>query len=576
MRRKPREWLVSDFETATDITDLTYVWAWAVCDPMADYHVDMGTSIKTWVDYVADHPAIYYFHNLAFDGSFILDYILKNGFTFIDAKPKNDKEFTCLIDDMGKFYSIDMNINGNIITLYDSLKKIPLKVKEIATTYKLPEPKGEIDYSLHRDEGGVLDPVDADYIRRDVQIVARALYIQIEEQGMRKLTQSGDALASYKDTIGGEKSFRKLFPQLNNILDAHIRQAYRGGVCIVDPRFKGRAVGPGISVDYNSMYPSQLLAHKYPVGVPSYFEGRYNDDTSSHVHIQRLTCTFDLRPQGTPCVQLKSSGLFGAHEYVRTCPEPVQLTMTDVDLALMMRQYNVDVLSWDGGWSFEAYNNLFTDYINYWKNIKETSKGGMRQLAKWMLNKLYGKYGSSPGNTRKKPVLDGDVLSFEPIQGEPRQTVYLPVAVWTTAYSREALFAGIDANRKRFVYCDTDSMHLLGTEDPAGIPLHDTHFNHWKVEGDFLKARHLHAKAYMWYFHKAGSHVYDWQCVCAGATENIRHNIRWDEFFEGYRNYDVLPNGEKVIRPGMGKLRPERVSGGIILKDGYWSIKRLE
>ena len=248
-----------------------------------------------------------------------------------------------------------------------------------------------------------------------------------------------------------------------------------------------------------------------------------------------------------------------------------------VDLAIMMRQYDVDVLSWDGGWMFSAYEHMFDEYINYWKNIKETSKGGMRQLAKWMLNKLYGKFGSSPENVIKRPSLTEDgVLTFEAIQGAPRNLVYLPVAVWTTAYARQALFDAIDTNRSRFVYCDTDSMHLLGTQDPAGIKLHDTHFCAWKVEGDFLKARHLHAKAYMWYFHKSKSPTYGWQCVCAGATENIRRGMAWEDFYEGYRNYIVLPNGEKVIRPGMGKMRPERVPGGVILKDGFWSIKRLE
>lgn len=577
MRRDKRQWLVSDFETATDDPSRTYVWAWAVCDPMADWHVEMGTSIRTWLEYVADHTAIYYFHNLAFDGSFILDYILKHEFTFVETSPKHDGEFTCLIDDLGKFYSIDIMLKGNLVTFYDSLKKIPLKVEEIATTFNLPEPKGKIDYSLHRDEGGVLDPVDADYIRRDVEIVARALHVQIEQQGMRKLTQSGDALASYKDTLGGDKHFRLLFPTLNPILDANIRQAYRGGVCLVEPKYKSRVVGPGISVDYNSMYPSQLISHAFPVGVPEYFEGRYSPDAAHPLYIQRLTCTFDLKPHGVPCVQLKASGLFGAHEYVRHCPEPVSISLTNVDLEIMMRQYDVDVLSWDGGFMFSAYEHLFDEYINYWKNIKETSKGGMRQLAKWMLNKLYGKFGSSPENVIKRPSLtEGGVLTFEAIQGAPRNLVYLPVAVWTTAYARKALFDAIDANRGRFIYCDTDSMHLLGTQDPAGIALHDSHFCAWKVEGDFLKARHLHAKAYMWYFHKSKSPTYNWQCVCAGATENIRRGMAWEDFYEGYRNYDVLPNGEKVIRPGMGKMRPERVPGGVILKDGFWSIKRLE
>ena len=45
---------------------------------------------------------VLYFHNLSFDGSFILSYLLKEGFVYTDCKKKREmkhKTFKCLISD---------------------------------------------------------------------------------------------------------------------------------------------------------------------------------------------------------------------------------------------------------------------------------------------------------------------------------------------------------------------------------------------------------------------------------------------------------------------------------------------
>src|SRR5699024_11284871 len=93
---------VSDFETTTDPDDCR-VWAWAVCN-VDDYdHIEIGNSIESFISWCSGRNSVVYFHNLAFDGSFILDYILRDGFVHVDGRPRSGA-FSTLISDTGKFY----------------------------------------------------------------------------------------------------------------------------------------------------------------------------------------------------------------------------------------------------------------------------------------------------------------------------------------------------------------------------------------------------------------------------------------------------------------------------------------
>ena len=557
--------ICADFETCDDrlltggLPTKVRVWAWAACD-VDTLDTTFGCDIASFIEHLSTVKGTYYFHNLAFDGTHIIDYLLKHGFRYVHDKKQLEAEtFTALISKQGKFYSMRIRFRaGHDVEIRDSLKKLPMSVRALAQTFNLPEGKGEIDYRLWRGPGYVMTEEERDYIRRDVQIVAQALKTQLDD-GYTKLTIGSDCMAFYKETVG--KNFDRWFPTLNIIQDDAIRLSYKGGYVRVNPELKGIDIWGGISVDYNSMYPSQMLLKPFPYGRPKYFTGEYAPNEKYPLYVQKLTCSFNLLPGHFPTVQLRKGGFYGIHEYAEDSRGPVTLTLTSVDLALLFLNYDVDVLRWEGGYMFRAMTGMFADYIAFWRDVKEHSTGGLRYLAKLFLNNLYGKYGTNPDCTGKYPVLEGDCVKLVTGKPEQREPVYVPVACFATAYARDELIRAALANRDRFIYCDTDSLHLVGTEKPAGIPLDDNKFGCWKVEGNFTRARHEGPKRYIW---DLNGKI---EVKCAGMPDNIKEHMTFDNFHVGYANYD-----KSGIKPGQGKLKPLLVPGGRTLVDSPYRL----
>lgn len=558
--------VTADFETTTDLEDCR-VWAWAVCDVLNIEDVCTGNTMQSFMRFLSrGNVTEAYFHNLGFDGKFIIDYLLRCGYEHSTERFPRREEFTTLISSKGKFYQIAVRFaNGVNVVFKDSLKLFPMPVRAIAKTFGLPIAKGDLDYRTPREVGHVLTDEEISYIKRDVQIVAYAL-AQNLEQNMDKMTIGANAMSFFKQQFG-KKAFKAYFPTITLEADADIRKAYRGGYTYVEPKYAGVKVGRGISVDYNSMYPSVMKKYPYPVGTPVMFHGRYENDEEHPLYVQRMVCEFHLKPEGLPMIQLKG-GWYGMHEYVRETVEPVVITVTSVDWEIMQRMYDVDVLSWEGGYKFAAREHLFDEYIDYWGHVKETSVGGMRMLAKLMLNNLYGKFATNPDVTAKIPVLGGDdePVSYVLDDPEMRDPVYLPVGAFCTAYARRELMFAILDNRERFVYCDTDSMHLLGTEPPANIPIDDKKLMHWKVEGEFAHAKHLRTKAYVWDLNG------EFSVTCAGMPDSVKALVTWDNFEYGFSNAFEDSDGNLKVCPLFAKLMPKTVRGGVVLVDGVYQL----
>lgn len=577
----------ADFETTTDVSDCR-VWAWAVSYVGESTPAQYGNDIDSFLLYIADHgKCLYWFHNLGFDGKFITDRLLKIGYDWVPENPAAG-EFTTLMSGKGKFYQMRITFySGLTIEIRDSLKVFPMSVRKVAQAFKLPEGKGELDYTAHREKGHELTDIERDYIRRDVEIVAKALDI-FSRQGLDKMTIGSNAFGFFKKQMG-KKRYEHFFPKITLQEDKEIRASYRGGFTYVEPRFADVDVYGGISVDYNSMYPSMLISNRYPVGAPRLFAGRYappgeratrapvsvepdaadrpawND--AVELYIQRLTCAFRLKPDGVPMIQLRNSGFYGDHEYVRETVEPVTISLTCVDMQLLFENYDVDVYDWLGGYAFRTEDGsvLFGDYVDYWGSIKRASKGAMRTLAKLMLNNIYGKFATNPDVTGKRPVLGEDgVVRWELGDPETRDPVYIPVGTFCTAYARRTLIHAIHENRDRFIYCDTDSMHLAGLEDPKGIKLHDTDLCAWKVEGSFTHARHIRAKCYIWDLNG------ELGVTCAGMPDNIKKICTFDNFHIGLTNLDPVTG--KIIE-GTGKLAPVAVPGGVVLEPRVYRLR---
>lgn len=163
-----------DFETTTNVNDCR-VWAWAILEIGGDRYYT-GNNIGSFISKVIDlGKGIYYFHNLKFDGEFILNYLFRSGFEWSMERKLQSGQIGTLITDRGVFYEIRFNVDGVTYTFRDSLKIIPLSVAEMSKAFGLKDEKLEIDYLADREEGHELTKQEQDYIHNDVAIVAGAI-----------------------------------------------------------------------------------------------------------------------------------------------------------------------------------------------------------------------------------------------------------------------------------------------------------------------------------------------------------------------------------------------------------------
>ena len=231
----------ADFETTAQEDDCR-VWAWCYADITEPENCHIGNNILSFMDEIRETGGIYYFHNLKFDGNFILYWLLTNGYKWCNAKKPGIGQFTTLISDMGVWYSISIKMLptktgvSNMVEIRDSLKVIPLPVEEIPKAYGLEESKLSLDYTSFRPIGHQLTEHEKDYIKEDVIIVAKAMDFMIKN-GQKKMTAASNALADFKSRFTS-KEYKKLVPQLNAIADKDIRRSYKGGWTYLNPKYK--------------------------------------------------------------------------------------------------------------------------------------------------------------------------------------------------------------------------------------------------------------------------------------------------------------------------------------------------
>lgn len=544
----------ADFET-TVLVDDCRVWAWGLADvdkPGYD-DVEIGTDIDSFMERISKINSNCYFHNLRFDGAFLLDWLLNNGYVHTIDRRREKGEFSSLISDMGKFYSITVNWhNGYTTEFRDSLKKLPMGIKRVAEAFKLEMSKGDIDYEAPREIGHVLTEEEIDYLKRDVSIIAQAMN-EVIASGMKKLTIGSDALAEYKNIVGS-KLFEKTFPVLHYDVDREIRRAYRGGFTYADDRFKGRIVKSGHVLDVNSLYPSVMNFQLIPYGTPVYGSGFVEPTEQFPLTIFSVTFTAKLKKNHIPCIQIKGTNMFIGTEYLKEIKEPTTLTVTNVDWDLYNDHYDIEVISYHGGWRFRATVGMFDSYISKWSEIKAKETGGKREIAKLHLNSLYGKFASNPNVTSKIPILEDGIVRLRRGDSDTRDPVYTAAGVFITAWARDITIRAAQANYPVFAYADTDSLHLLQDEIPDSLIIHPTDLGAWKHEYNFDAAFYIRPKAYL-ERHADGTYTNR----IAGLPISVSEQLTFDDLVEG-----------RVLH---GKLSPQTVPGGVVLKDVPFELK---
>lgn len=577
----------ADFETNVSETDCR-VWAYALCEIGNPNNFIYGNCIEDFIKFCQNKKQNYvlYFHNLKFDGEYIFSYLLNNGYECIkNKKERKDKTFTTLISDTGQFYSIEIFFETknpkhiNKVTIYDSLKILNFSVEQIAKDFNLPIRKLELDYDTIREVGHELTDHEIEYIKNDVEIMARALKIMFDED-LTKMTIGSDALHNYKSI---NKNFNKYFPVLPYQIDKDIRKSYKGGFTYLNDNYKEKETGAGFVLDVNSLYPSVMMYEKLPFGDPLFFNGQYEKDLLYPLYIQTFSCIFKVKENKIPTIQIKNNLSFIPNEYIKSSDgDIVTLTLTNIDLELFFEHYDVWEITYHSGWKFKGIKGLFTEYINYWStqkiNAKKNKNDALYRISKLMLNSLYGKFGLNPDVRGKYPYLNEDgIVKYGMYEQEQRDGIYIPIASFITSYARKKTITTSQTIKEYtlnkygtdlYVYSDTDSIHLLEIDEKELeniIDIDDYRLGAWKLESKFKRGKYIRQKCYIELGYDDVLNV-----TVAGLPKKLAPLVNFNNFNVGFTTENI---DKKELEKTGKKLTFKHVKGGVLLVDTDFTIK---
>ena len=628
----------------------THVWAAAICKVKKDCKPEDVTVYSSMEDFInscrrLEGLPVVYFHNAAWDLQFVTVTLLRMGFkeslngremtaeekaiydtltdegkAEMDAKIKerlnrrspSDMEFMPLISGDGIWYSLKVRFahNHKCVEFRDSLKLLPFSVDKIARDFKTKAQKlkGSIDYTIQRDKDWVITPTEELYIKNDVLVMSEALAL-IEPMGMLdSLTIGAHCMKDFKTRLGkgnykaGKEIFESLFPAIDIVTDEMMRKSYHGGWCynntngqIIDMRNSS----DNIEVyDVNSLYPSVMYEHDYPIGEPIEFDGKDFSKYANRQYIVHFTCEFIIKPKHLPFIQFKNSR-WKDNEYIKDSEGLVNMYMTRPDFELFLEQYNVYELTILDGWWFKSSKTLFNDYIEAWYEIKKNSSGNkvMRTIAKLHLNNLYGKFAAAILRKSAHPYIDDDGMLRFNIEEETTRGGYIPIGAFCTAYARGVTIRAAQANFDIFNYSDTDSIHLSGKAKGIKVGFE---LGEWENETSADMARFVRQKTYIEHTtHEDGEPIAKpyWNIKACGCPEEAKKRLLYRVTEYVYdEHHEVKPvfhhleydENENIISPrrtddefmarftyGLveaGKMMKRRVVGGVILEEKTFSI----
>lgn len=639
-------YFVADFETTVYEGQIdTQVWAAALVELYRD-DVKIYGNIWDFFDALCAESGnvVCYFHNLKFDGSFLLSHFLvdrgyKNAsewkpeeplenFSFKPKKEMKNGEISYSISDMGQWYRIQVKANSRIIEFRDSLKLLPFSVAQIGKAFKTQHQKLEMEYTGLRYPNCPITEQEREYIANDVLVIKEALEITFS-QGHKKLTIGSCCMAEYKQGIG-QKRYNDLFPDLYKMeisdrycaanAGEYIRKSYRGGWCYLVKGKECKLMNQGCTADVNSLYPSMMSTesgNEYPVGLPEFFSGYIPDIAFSpgHYYFVHLRTRFYLKPGKLPFVQLKNTLRYRGTEMLETSDvkDPktglyfpayrgvdgqikqaiVEMTLTQTDYDLLREHYDlVDCTILDCA-VFKSRIGIFDEYIEKYKQIKITSKGAIRELAKLFLNNLYGKMASSPDSSFKVAYVKADKsLGFFTVEAHEKKPGYIAVGSAITSYARNFTIRAAQKNfngadKPGFVYADTDSIHCdFSAENLHGINVDPVKFCCWKVESYWDTGWFVRQKTYIEHVtHEDGEAIENpyYNVKCAGMPERSKKlflaSVSGEKLDKLSPIEQAFVNEKRTIKDfniGLivpGKLRPTRIRGGVLLIETSYEMR---
>ena len=545
-------------------------------------------------DILARHDNVnreYAFHNLKFDGSYIIPWLFKNGYTVSQDKP-TAKEFSVLVDKMNNWYNLTIQVTTKRrVTLWDSLKLFPTALEYLPNVYGTPTHKlqeGKEFYEFKRPEDHVPTKEELEYFENDLQVPAETLNKHIELYGLRfKKTQASQAFYEF---TGMFPAWKWRFPPLEIKQDEAIRLAYWGGISHV-PKIYRELDNYDVKVyDINSSYPDKAANNRLPYGpcLAEYGEGKPPD--MSKFWVAEALVEFKLKEHHLPCIPRKSiveGETLEMEKWVEDSKGIVKMRFCNIDYITIHESYDFKVYRWCWSmhWAWKVHKEI-AKFVNHNNDIKvkygklakketdpekKTEYNTMRNRAKINNNSFYGKFGEEVIKEGKTPYYELEEVTWEVDRIEEqneRARKYLPVAIAITAWGRKQLVEAANILGEHFIYCDTDSIHFLSygqtkldkATKEGKFQVDSQKLGYWDFEGDYLRGRYLRSKCYM-----EEKHDGTIEATVAGLPADPhtgqgskkRSCLNWDNFFIGHEVTKEESNKLQTLRTATGnKLLP--------------------
>ena len=462
-------------------------------------------ALKKYQEYIKSPTLpvlICWVHNLAYEWQFLQGiYTFNNEDVFFRDQRK---PIWCRMYDCIEMRCSYMQTNMSLAHL----------TKQMGVEEKL---SGDIfDYSKIRYPWTELTDYEKEYCVRDVRSLVQCISLRMQKDGdtlqTMPLTSTGYVRRDCKEAI------KPLYYDIRDMKPDYaqyrlLRDAFRGGNTHANRKYVGKILDNVASYDMTSCYPAQQLAKKFPmkrfkwldnnldlervmkfIGLGYAVVGRYRFEgleIKKNVPIPYLslarTRSYDfinVPKNKRDRKELKNGGIDnGRILYAGVC----ECALTEIDLEIVIKQYNFDkiyVLSAmvaQKDYLPEEYRKVIQKYYELKTTLKGTTDPEESYAYAKSKEKLNAVFGMSVQDPLHAKILydDGDytVQDLNKI-GTPEElekalsSAAFPYqwGVYVTAYARQALQEAIDLiGFDRMVYCDTDSVKMIGTVDLKGI-----------------------------------------------------------------------------------------------------------
>ena len=361
------------------------------------------------------------------------------------------------------------------------------------------------DYDKIRFPWTELTEFEQEYTTVDVESLVQAMKYRVSRGGDNlqtvPLTSTGYVRRECKESLKNQYlDLRELKPAEKEY--RLLRKAFRGGNTHANRYYVNKIIDDVYSYDISSSYPTQQLTHMFPVKPFKWLELKQKTSVKRMERVFQfiglgyaVVGTYQFKNlrlknhrEPIPYISLSRCQAMGTDDIemildngrVLECGY-MEISLTEIDLEIVLDQYTfdeIDVIECmvaQKDYLPASYRAVIQDYYNKKTALKgDNSEDGlyMYTKSKNMLNAVYGMSATDPVH-QDIFYKDGDykVSGYEDFSQEELLKLLKNASfpyqwgVYTTALARKQLQDAIKICGDRIVYCDTDSVKVIGNID---------------------------------------------------------------------------------------------------------------